>query len=290
MPSTTNSRTDRWCFTLFDSVPVITDDMKYMVYQTEVCPKTGKEHIQGYVRFSNRIRFTGMKKLFGNTAHIEPSKGSEEDNRVYCTKEGSRKPGTQPVEYGVYDANAGKQGHRTDLERVYDMFKSGATMDDVANACPAVIVKYPSGIRELEMRVRPKPALVRNVEVVVLWGPPRTGKTHRVRMTYPDCYPVRPGRDPWGSYREQKVILFDEFNYSKWDLQDMNVYLDNWACELDRRYCNTHAYWDKVFIIANTRPESWYPEQAGSDTFRAFLSRLKIVHNVLSKEQEIELQ
>jgi len=46
-----------WCFTIFDDVDGY--EMKYResvvhraCYQTETCPTTGREHIQGYVQFT----------------------------------------------------------------------------------------------------------------------------------------------------------------------------------------------------------------------------------------------
>lgn len=47
----------------------------------------GTPHLQGYVRFKNHVRFTTIKNALPR-AHIEKAKGSDEQNYVYCSKEG----------------------------------------------------------------------------------------------------------------------------------------------------------------------------------------------------------
>ena len=46
----------------------------------------------------------------------EQARGSEEQNKAYCTKEDTRESG--PFEFGVYDKDAGKQGNRSDLAEI----------------------------------------------------------------------------------------------------------------------------------------------------------------------------
>ena len=59
---------------------------KYLIYGREVGDE-GTPHLQGYVQLKKITRLTGMKKLHP-TAHWEVAKGTEEQNRTYCSKEG----------------------------------------------------------------------------------------------------------------------------------------------------------------------------------------------------------
>lgn len=94
-----------WCFTSFKvdepSIEENVDKIKYGVYQREVAPETGKEHWQGFVSMRSPVRMTGIKAVIGDpAAHVEVVKGTPEQNIAYCTKDESRKEGTQPREFG----------------------------------------------------------------------------------------------------------------------------------------------------------------------------------------------
>lgn len=116
----------RWSFTYNGALPGQTievgneNGVAYMIYQHELAPETGRRHIQGYIRFANRKRFQTVQAWLAargcGGAHIEAASGNEEQNRTYCSKIESRAPGGDPIEFGVYDADAGKQGKRSDLE------------------------------------------------------------------------------------------------------------------------------------------------------------------------------
>lgn len=167
----------RWCFTVNnpgDWVPQFGDGMSYLVWQHEVGAE-GTEHIQGYVRWACKKRFSTMKKLWP-TAHFEKSKGSEEDNKKYCTKQETRKPGTEPVELGTYEPEQGKQGRRSDLEAIATKIKAGVSIKAIAADHPSDFIRYHQGLKALAVEVRPKPPTERDINVLVFWGPTGVGK------------------------------------------------------------------------------------------------------------------
>lgn len=53
----------------------------------EVCPDTGRKHLQMYVETKNQTRHSTIKELFGE-CHIEKAKGDALSNWTYCTKDG----------------------------------------------------------------------------------------------------------------------------------------------------------------------------------------------------------
>lgn len=239
--------------------------MSYLVWGLEKAPTTGTEHIQGYVRFGQRRTLGGAKRMLRDDAHLERANGNEEQNRTYCLKEGG-----EHGEYGEYDAKQGIKGRRTDLEEIARKIKEGKPMRDIADEHPGDYIRYHQGLHALQTQIAAAPPIERNVQVTVLWGPTGTGKTHRVLTNYPETHIVFPGRDPWGQYSDQPVICFEEFDYEKWTVQDMNRYIDKWRCPLDARYQNKHARWTRVFVLANSNPLSWWPmaTTALQDAFR----------------------
>ncbi|KAF8789568.1 Replication-associated protein like [Argiope bruennichi] len=85
-----NTRVHGWCFTQFGGTPEAVFDPrihKYMCFGRETCPTTGRQHLQGYIYYLERQRFSVVKKSLANS-HIEAAKGSPEQNKGYCSKDG----------------------------------------------------------------------------------------------------------------------------------------------------------------------------------------------------------
>ncbi|GFN87277.1 replication associated protein [Plakobranchus ocellatus] len=95
IPTTRDSGAKRWCFTLLNYTA--TDETKiqnlgrpsicsYLVYGRENT-KTNTPHLQGFISLTTKQRFTALKKLLGDTAHIEKARGTDQQNLTYCSKE-----------------------------------------------------------------------------------------------------------------------------------------------------------------------------------------------------------
>jgi len=89
------SKTRAVCFTLnnytedeFEALRKrLEEDCRYYVIGREVA-ETGTPHLQGYAYISGPRAFSSWKRVLGDRAHIESAKGSAEQNREYCTKDG----------------------------------------------------------------------------------------------------------------------------------------------------------------------------------------------------------
>lgn len=285
------SRSDRWCFTKFTDdenwKPRETEDVAFCIWQQEKCPDTGRLHMQGYIRFKKPTRFGAVLEYFagpGTPIHIDVARGNERQaGRDYCAKENSRVAG--PWEFGTEDPMAGTKGRRTDFEEIKEKFKQGAGLRQIAEEYTSQYVMYHQGIEKMKDLVTPPPPPEREVKTLVMWGKTGTGKTHRARTMWPEIFSVEPGKWPWDSYRGQEMILFDEFDYTKWTIQQMNKFCDKWRLELDCRYNPKWAEWKGVIICANSEPYTWWPNE--QQLLReAFWRRIKIVQ-VFSKEQEV---
>nr|QXN75663.1 MAG: replication associated protein [Virus sp.] len=142
-----------YCFTYYgENMPQWDETkMKYLVFQKERCPETGREHYQGFARFIKNLTFKQAQDALNvPKAHMEKpgqerTDGStmgkvDEDNRDYCTKEESRIDG--PWEYGTCGK---RQGERTDIAEAIDIAKTHG----LKRACEekgATMVKYHKGV------------------------------------------------------------------------------------------------------------------------------------------------
>jgi len=283
----------RWMLTYFGDdaltwVPPHDASVVYGCWQREICPDTQRPHIHAYYRFGARRRLTTVQKFLGKpNAHLEASVGTERQNSDYCTKEDTRLAVGETWSPQNFDPDLG-QGARTDLKKIAAACVLGTPLREIALTFSSDFIRYHSGIQALHDEVAPLPPIERPVQIVVFWGATGVGKTHRVLMSFPGCYQVKPGRDPWGMYRSQDCIFFDEFLPSRWELTDMNRFLDKWRCLLDSRYHDRYAAWTHVCICSNANPSCWYPEQP-LELLLSFRRRLaSSCYLVTSREQELE--
>lgn len=82
-----------YCFTLFNYEEIEIDLNRQLIllcrkflYGRELCPTTGKKHLQGFMALKKPMRITELK-LVGKP-HLIPTIGSEEQNIKYCSKSG----------------------------------------------------------------------------------------------------------------------------------------------------------------------------------------------------------
>lgn len=287
------SRSARWCFTHNNAdcgwrPQWDPNTMSYIVWEVETAPTTGRKHIQGYVRMKERRTISVLKLMMRcSELHLEIAKGSEQQNREYCTKD--RAKGAEYDEQGEFlPEQGGRQGKRTDLSEVTEAIKQGMPLATLADKYPNQWVKYHAGLKSLALLIGPTPPTRRPVSTMILWGPSGVGKSHRIRTAYPEAFIVLPGRDPFGNYANQTTIVFEEFNPQEWPIRKMNVLLDVWSCDLDSRYNNKKPFWDKVFILSNSPSTTFYSMET-PELQAAFQRRIKYEIEIKSKEQELLL-
>lgn len=175
----------RWCFTVFISIEEwqtlvlprkekIMEKCKYFVWQHEKTPKTNKHHVQGFIHLNSPQRFTAIKKMLGLACAVwfTPSRGSDEQNQAYCTKEKSREaPGEQ------WGAPVPGQGARSDLKGAFDMaMQPGMTVHQFLHSDHGpMYLKFHGAIDKilhLNQQVRDTPS-----KFYILWGPTGSGKS-----------------------------------------------------------------------------------------------------------------
>lgn len=119
------SRHRNYVFTSFmnDEPEYDPDVMRFICWQREQCPSTGKLHYQGYVEFKEGTSLKNAKNRLGDcSAHLEVRKGTQKQAIKYCKKSKTAIADTYS-EYGV----PARQGNRSDLDDMVDMIENGAT-------------------------------------------------------------------------------------------------------------------------------------------------------------------
>lgn len=246
-----------------------TEDLKvsevaYYAGQQEICPKTGRRHLQLYVEFKAPQRGARIATIFGLGKelryHGEQRRGSPQEASDYCTKEDSRAPGTEPHTHGRISRG---QGNRSDLQSAAEAVSSGKRIRQIAEEHQATFVKFHKGLVALR-GVLDAPGHGRiDKRVYVLSGPSRTGKTswayENVEAGQLYKVPLQSGTTAWfDGYDGEPFALIDDYR-GEWPFQLLLRVLDHWPDKLPCK--GGFVTWkpECIVITSNLEPASWYP-------------------------------
>lgn len=261
------------------------DKVRYAIAGEEICPNTGKVHWQGYVELYNPQLISGIKNIFNDkTMHCGVRFKSRDNARNYCMKDNKYE------EYGYWISG---QGFRSDLFDACEVLKNGGKLSDVIEDNPKIFCQYRNGIKDIAAHYSKKRApLERDVEVILLTGPSGCGKTTRAMRSEENIYKTESyklalnnGCGWWQDYDEEKTILIDEFNHDV-KITNFITFIDKWRLQLAIKGSHTYAFWNKVYVTTNLRPEQIYPN-ALPEHRRALFRRMKIISYWDNPEGEI---
>lgn len=261
---------------------------KTLIYACMSDEVASQHHTHLYLHFSSPVRFSKIKKCFP-TAHVDKSRGTAENNRDYVFKQGkwtdTEKSATnlRETHWEFGEIPEERQGSRNDLAELYIMIQDG-----MSNA--EILFQNPDHILHLSHIDRTRKTILeekhkkefRKLEVIYIYGATATGKSRHVMETngYENVFRVTDYKHPFDSYRQQDIIVFEEFS-SSIRIQDMLNYLDGYPLELPARYANKQASFTKVYIISNKSLLEQYTEVKDYEpaVWNAFLRRIsKIYH------------
>jgi len=239
-----------WCFTLnnytFEEQLRIEDiDCRYLTYGIEE-GENGTPHLQGYIEFGKVIRFNSVKKLIGERAHIEKRRGTREQARDYCHKDG------EYFEKGNWDM--GGQGTRNDLDTVRQLALEEG-MRTVTASCNAQQIRVAEKFLTYNEEPRDwKP------EVHWIYGPTGTGKTKlAMELTNPDDrYEKKNGSKWWNGYDNHEDVIIDDFRDSWWALTDMLSILDRYGHRVECKGGERQLRARKIIVTSAKAPEDCY--------------------------------
>lgn len=275
-----NIRCRNWIFTIHnvpnDSVDPFVDpnddgnDLRAIAYQMELCPTTGREHIQGYAEFTRALYKNGVKQQLGyNHAHVEPRKGSRKQAFDYATKERTRKPDCNPVIAGTWPASFTNKGQ---YQEAYDLLKTGATVLQITEVLPAIGIRHKRSLEEIRRELTKKKVKpYRNVVVHTFWGPARTGKSRRAewlarkyiadRGLQEEPYRKDVATKWWDGYDGHLVVIVDDLaSGCKINFRDMLRMLDGYSQPLEFKGGYTNPHYELVIITSNEHPKEWFHE------------------------------
>lgn len=222
---------------LFDSCndPWFTRDFRFLRFQRERCPKTGRLHIQGYgvYKANNGLSFTRWLELFQSLAGSPPAvfqcRGTDQQCFDYCGKS-DRGGSGDPVDYGTRLTHPGTR-ESDDWEDIYAMSKIGNF--DAIDA--KVRFNRFTTIVAINSKFGLRPAPLSNVCGLWIYGSSGIGKSWESQERFKDSagsplpFYLKQATKWWDGYNGEPVVILDDLDPHNAHQHGLNYFLKIWA-------------------------------------------------------------
>lgn len=185
-------------------------------------------------------------------------------------KDETRKPGYQPVEIGKFSSS-----DRSDLTTMYNMAVKGRTERDIAMSFPASYMRYYKGVKQIKSLYMPEREDA--PQVVLIHGPPGTGKTYSVIKQVEDLWKSSPkdGLEWFDGFDSHENVLLDEFagKMSKVSLSYLLALIDRYTQRVPTKGSFTMWAPKTIYITTNYHPTKWYDWSERTEQWFALVRR-----------------
>lgn len=200
----------------------------------EVCPTSGREHLQVFITFKRTYAFPGLKKILGDKVHIEAGKVLDWN---YELKE---------MNYIIEDNS--KQGKRNDLSKIKTMCDEGKGIRDIIDE-----VNY-QGVRHAELYLKYKEKK-RYFKPKVYWiyGATGVGKSKFVYDKHGDDVFAPINFKWWEGYDAHKVVIIDDYRRDFCKFHELLKLLDRYPYRVETKGGSRQLLAEYIYI---TTPHS----------------------------------
>ncbi len=228
--------------------------IKYVIGGLEICPESGRNHVQGYVEFADGKTLSAVKQIFGDdTLHLEPRRGTPREAADYC-----RKDGCILFEYGTLSS----PGRRSDLEKVREFIADGKSMEYVVQNCSSY--QGIKGAEKILLYCEPP----RDFPPVVYWfyGATGTGKTRRAMSLAEEYSRENSGRiwisgkslRWWEGYDAHPIVIIDDFRKDFCTFHELLRILDRYQYRVENKGGSRQLRAKIIIITSPYSPEITY--------------------------------
>lgn len=214
---------------------------EYIVAGKEVAPTTQTPHLQGFIRFKEKMTLTRAIGLIPQGFHVIMCKGNAQQNIAYCTKEDPN-----PFEWGKKPKTQGS-GQKERWSKSRQLAREGKfeEIDD------ELYTKYIHHYKAIYAESQPNPQPLENMDHLWIYGETGTGKSHSVATKYPQRY-IKNLNKWWDGYTDQEVVHIDEIDPSHQFLSSfIKKWADKWPFNAEVKGSSKQLRPPKVIVTSN---------------------------------------
>lgn len=276
-----SGRYRNYAFTSYNGKIEFTPKMEYLIQGFEICPTTGREHWQGVVVFKN-ARAEGAVWEDYPKMHIKHCYKELLNNEKYCKKDGKW------IEEGVRPVG---QGKREDIRGIVDAVKEGKSDKEIFEEFGDKALRIYRGIDFVRNAYNDEK---RNwvMDNRIYWGLAESGKTKAVYDEFGvnEIYVKSVGKW-WDNYRNEKVVLIDDFDPDNcFDIQ-YDFYLkllDRYPMQVEIKGGFKNFNSKIIIFTSNHDPKDWFKGKKNKKAFERRISSIKHFEGGLEEIEEIE--
>jgi len=260
-----------WILTVFDKeewkwFENVEAKCRCWAFQEEECPKTGKRHLQAFISFDKEVWFRTLKSWMP-TAHVEVCV-SVLRAFEYCQKAESRVDGgfrgcSKDPPANESDGGVAGGRKRSGIELMSEFVRGGGDWEECKRKFPELLFKSESGMRKLYELYSPaftKPVDGFKPDVVIMWGPPGSGKSSTARLMFGERKFFRMTIGKWADgYDYETGLLIDDMQPNLVPRAQLLVLMESGWCRWEVKGGTTLLNVQQVIITSNYDPLEWFP-------------------------------
>jgi len=253
----------------------------------EVCPNTGRRHLQGYLELKQNQTLVALKKnrkifsseeALGHSVHLTPANGTAEQNIAYCSKE------DHDCElWGAFTKSRQGQGKRNDWFTILELAQQDAPVQAFMEAAPHLAMPHHNKISGWKGVYAAQKVRTWKTIPKIFLGPPRVGKSTSMRaeaeaLAEKNAWRIYTKSDSdkwWPGYDGQEIILIDEAHGGFWQWQELLRFFEEGQFTVQFKGGSTDFLGRVVFMTTNTHPALWYKKHTEWDETNAFRARIE---------------
>lgn len=270
------------CTALFEEPKPDMELIKFIAYQQEICPTTGKLHFQTYCIFKKKLSIKAAQKALGvPKCHIEPRYGEHKEALDYVKKSETAIDGTF-VTLGSYKETE-KEQNKNAIKNIVDQIDSG----EYNNFTTRQILLHGNKIKNaICYNIEKNVPNWRNVNTHIIFGNSGCGKSkyfHEIFNELLYCHNAKKGQNLFvDNYLGQTNLLLDDF-YGNIEFDELLRWLDGYKLQLNCKGGYTYANWYNVGITSNEAPHRWY-----NKTEKQFIPLFRRINKITFKYDDFE--
>lgn len=250
----------------------------YHIGGREVCPRTGRDHVQGYVQFKRKQRLSQLVKLTGTKRiHWLPARGDETDNTAYCSKEGNIL-----INFGTARTTNGGKSAKLRWDEAKQLAIEGK-IEDIQSQL------YICHFRTLELIAKKHKPKVADLEGELMnywiYGPTGSGKSRLARQKLIEWY----GEDGWylkmqnkwwDAYKGEEGVLIDDLEkeWGRMAIAQLKSWFDRYKFHAELKGTTDPWIRPQQFIVTS----NFHPYQIWGDHwvewYQPMMRRFKIIY------------